>query len=200
MYTNTKAIEISDHVMIVKVFDNYAGPYVHLLGLQDRATNCPDYPFWCQTLSVLLTTKRVLCISSFADTMREQARSLGQIHNNRWSFNVDNLSFYRCAQSIAFSSELGWEQNFEGMVKEIDRLDFDIALLAAGGYGHPLITHIARGGRSAIYCGAVLQTVFGIRGGRFDATMADVINEHWKRPSKDETPERYTEVEGGCYW
>ena len=95
---------------------------------------------------------------------------------------------------------MGWEENFETMTREIASGDFDIALISAGGYGHPLVSYLSSINKSAIYCGAVLQTVFGITGKRFDESMGMLVNNYWKRPSWDETPVGYSEVEGGCYW
>jgi hypothetical protein len=196
----TQAMAISDHVMIANFLHNYSGPYLSTLGIRNRAVNYPYHSFWCTALSLLLEGKKVLCISPFAKTMKDQSRFLDKIHGNQWQFNVENLQFYKCPQSIAFSSFKGWEQNFEIMTRELESFDFDIAVISAGGYGHPLITYLSSKGKSAIYCGALLQAVFGITGQRFDVDLKKLVNGYWKRPSWDETPVGYTEVEGGCYW
>ena len=195
-----EAMSVSDHIMIANFFDNYAGPYVSLLGLEDKSVDYPGATFWIETLSRLLENKVVLCISPFAKTMKHQSRHLNRIHENVLPFNTKNLRFYACAQSIAFSSEVGWAENFNTMKRELSGLDFDIALISAGGYGHPLVTYLAQEGRSAIYCGGLLQLVFGITGKRFDEHPNVVKNTYWRRPSWDETPVGFTEVEGGCYW
>ena len=41
--------------------------------------------------------------------------------------------------------------------------------------------------------------LFGIYGKRWEEE-SDLINEHWIRPSADETPQDYKKVEDGCYW
>lgn len=195
-----EAMSLSDHVMIANLFDNYAGPFVSTLGLKDRVVDYPEFEFWTEALSTLLETKVVLCISPFAKSMKDQSRYLQKIHGDKLPFNVENLRFYKCVQSIAYSSDSSWISNYETMRGEISDVEFDIALISAGGYGHPLVAHLANQGKSAIYCGGLLQIIFGITGRRFDSYSVIPQNGYWRRPSWDETPVGFLEVEGGCYW
>jgi len=50
--------------------------------------------------------------------------------------------------------------------------------------------------------GGSTQVLFGIRGKRWDniSEFHTFFNEHWTRPSKEETPEKVELVEGACYW
>ena len=73
-----------------------------------------------------------------------------------------------------------------------------MALIACGAYGFPLAAHEKRTGRKAIHIGGSLQLLFGIKGKRWDDK--GFYNECWVSPSKEERPERFEKVEGGCYW
>ena len=191
----------SDLVMTVGVIDNFSVAWLDLLGIQEKSVNYPgSYLFWCEVLECLLQKKRVLIVSAFAETMRSQAGHLDQIHAGAFKFDITNINFCAAPQSIAFSSASSWYQNFAEMKQEISAIPFDIALIAAGGYGHPLMSALADSGKSAIYVGAILQTVFGIDGGRYKNNSHIKRNSYWRKPSAEETPARHKDVENGCYW
>ena len=90
------------------------------------------------------------------------------------------------------------------MCEEISKRDFDVALIGCGCYGLPLAAHVKSLGKSAVHMGGALQLLFGIRGKRWDAAgdwvEQGLFNEHWVRPSDEETPQKSSGVEGGCYW
>jgi hypothetical protein len=196
-----EAMKQSDMIMIANFFDNYAGPALDYYGIREKAINCPsDVDTFCRVLETLLESKKVLCISSFAYSMLKQSALLNHIHGNKYNFKVDNLRFYGCTQSIAFSNPLPWHVSLEEMKEDLSLLDFDIALVSAGGYGHLLALHLANSNKSSIYVGGILQAVFGISGKRFK-DISDAKNNHfWVKPSPDEIPDGYKNVEGGCYW
>ncbi len=191
----------SDLVMTVGLIENFSVAWLDLLGIQEKSVNYPgSYLFWCEVLECLLQKKRVLIVSAFAETMRTQARYLEQIHEGAFNFNITNISFCTAPQSIAFSSASSWYQNFADMKREISTMPFDIALIAAGGYGHPLVSALAESGKSAIYVGGILQMVFGIDGDRYKNDSRIKKNNYWRTPSAEETPARHKDVENGCYW
>lgn len=49
------------------------------------------------------------------------------------------------------------------MKDEIDKRDYDIALIGCGAYGFPLAAHIKRSGKKAVHLGGALQLLFGIK-------------------------------------
>ena len=75
-------------------------------------------------------------------------------------------------------------------------------LIGTGASSLPLIAHAKKRGKKAIHLGGPLQLLFGIKGGRW--SNGDIgkyfYNEHWISPSTEETPEKYKNIEGGCYW
>jgi ketopantoate reductase len=90
------------------------------------------------------------------------------------------------------------------MREEVARIDFDVAIVGAGAYGLPLAAAVKDLGRQAVHLGGATQLLFGIRGRRWEVESPDDIaplfNEHWVRPSAEETPQGSSSVEGGCYW
>ena len=55
-------------------------------------------------------------------------------------------------------------------------------------------------GKTAIHMGGSLQTLFGIKGSRWDNKYGSMYSEAWVYPSENETPAGFEKVEGGCYW
>jgi hypothetical protein len=95
-----------------------------------------------------------------------------------------------------------WCFALDRLVETVLRQDFDVALLGCGAYGLPLGAAIKAMGKQAIHLGGSLQVLFGIRGRRWEKipVMAAMMNEHWIRASKAETPVSASCVEEGCYW
>ena len=92
------------------------------------------------------------------------------------------------------------------MCNDIERLDFDIALLGCGGYGLPLCNFIYKKmNKSAIYVGGGLQLLFGIMGNRWEniPMWKEIINKNdtkFIRPSGTEICTNKERVENACYW
>jgi hypothetical protein len=92
------------------------------------------------------------------------------------------------------------------MCKDIEKIDFDIALLGCGGYGLPLCNFIkSKLNKSAIYIGGGLQLLFGVMGERWMKTdnWKNIIQENntkFIRPSGDELLETRNTIENSCYW
>lgn len=149
-----------------------------------------------------LSGKKVLIIHPYVDTMRRQEAKLIDIWNGKKLFENTELKYLASVQSIAGNEpHASWTESYESMQRQIDAIDFDVALLGCGGYGMPLSGYIKSIGKSAVYVGGGLQLVFGIKGKRWDESdMSLNYNEHWVRPSAEEVPKNHTLVEGGCYW
>ena len=68
----------------------------------------------------------------------------------------------------------------------------------------PILGRLYEMGKSAIYVGGVLQMYFGVYGSRWERERPLVMklfkNEHWVRPSNDERPPGFENVEESCYW
>ncbi len=88
------------------------------------------------------------------------------------------------------------------MEDEIDKHDYDIALIGCGAYGFPLAAHVKRRGKKAVHLAGTLQLLFGIIGSRWehDELYNQLFNEYWCRPNENEKPQTANHVENGCYW
>ena len=152
-----------------------------------------------------LKGRRVLIISSFADSMRAKDPLRAKIYGVDL-FPECSLTFIKPPQTQADEPSRGFMKELDEFCEELDTLrdTYDVALVAAGGYGNLICNHIYKTGHSAIYVGGVLQMYFGIVGQRWLTERPDAvrcyINEHWTRPGESERPANFGSVEQGCYW
>jgi hypothetical protein len=152
--------------------------------------------------SKVLKGKKVLVVSPFAETIEKQYHT---VRDKIWG-NPDTLPQFESLQVLKAVQSLGGESNgfrdwFEAldyMKGEIDKLDFDIALIGCGAYGFPLAAHVKRIGKKSVHIGGSLQLYFGIKGKRWEGR--DFINQYFVSPAINERPEGFEKVEGGCYW
>ena len=150
-----------------------------------------------------LENKKILVISPFAELIELQYK------NNRdkiWD-NPNILPLFKELHTLKSVNSVGgtkncefetWFKALEYMEQEIDRIDYDIAILGCGAYGFPLAAHIKNKGKKAIHIGGATQLIFGIKGKRWEG--APFINEYWISPREEDKPKGFEKVEGGCYW
>lgn len=153
-----------------------------------------------------LKGKNILVVHPFAETIESQYSNKRELlfSNKEVLPEFASLQTIKAVQSIAgnpvdFDS---WFDALEWMKSEIDKKDFDIALLGCGAYALPLAAHIKRMGKKAVHMGGVLQFLFGITSKRYDEneTFKPYINEHFVHPDERDRPQNASAVEGGCYW
>jgi len=114
---------------------------------------------------------------------------------------LKNLEVIQAVQTIAGNKDPRFKDWFEAldyMKKEIDKKDFNIALIGCGAYGLPLAAHVKSLGKQAIHIGGGLQLLFGIKGKRWEEHK--LFTKDWIYPLKEDTPQNIKKVEGGCYW
>jgi hypothetical protein len=150
-----------------------------------------------------LRGKRVLIISSFEKSIQEKIPIREKIYGVDLFPDCELITI--CppqTQGNNISEEFTVE--LERFTKELDNLEYDIALVSCGGYGNLVCNHIYTRGKSAIYVGGVLQMFFGIIGNRWFIDRPDIVrlfmNSHWSRPKDCEKPVGSERIEGGCYW
>jgi hypothetical protein len=114
------------------------------------------------------------------------------------------LLTFRALQTLGGASDrfASWFDAFDWMCCEIEKINFDVAIIGAGAYGFPLAAFVKRLGRKAVHLGGATQLMFGIMGKRWekDPTLKPYVNENWTRPLPAETPPSAHKVEDGCYW
>lgn len=154
--------------------------------------------------SSALSGKKVLVVHPFAKSIEQQYKRRELLFSNNRVLPEFNLKTIKAVQSIAgnvtpFNT---WFEALAFMQAEIDKCDFDLALIGAGSYGLPLSSYIKQKGKIAIHMGGALQILFGIKGKRWDSheVISKLYNDYWIRPSDEEIVSDASKVEDGCYW
>jgi hypothetical protein len=180
------------------VINNYA-PYAEIIPLAYVAP-----VFWSTPWSYILKGKKVLVVSPFADSIKKQyARRESLFTDADVRLPEFELITLKAVQSLAWTPTGfdTWFDALEHMRRQMENIDFDIALIGAGAYGMPLAAYAKRMGKKGVHVGGALQLMFGIMGKRWEGIhIPGMRSEYWVRPSEDETPSNKEIVEGGCYW
>jgi len=163
--------------------------YIIPLGVVDKV-NC----LWLKELE----GKKILVIHPFKRTIEGQYKKwdkLGILPK------LGNLEVIKAVQTFAETEDnrFGtWFDALDYMKKEIDKKDFDVALIGCGAYGLPLAAYVKSIGKQALHVAGGLQLLFGIKGKRWDNDGR--YNEYWVSPVKEDFIENYKKIEDGCYW
>jgi hypothetical protein len=150
-----------------------------------------------------LAGKKVLVVHPYAKSIRSQFSKRDLLFKNALLPSLELLTI-QSVQSISGSKTefADWFEALDHMKKQVDGLNFDVAIIGCGGYGFPLAAHVKRKGKIGIHMGGATQILFGIKGRRWEEIdfFKGLFNEHWVRPLPEETPENSGRVEDGCYW
>lgn len=166
-------------------------------------------PFrWKDPWTKILKDKRVLVVHPFVNSIKYQYE-----HNREKLFeNPDvlpkfkELILVKAVQTQADAKDprfKNWFEALQYMKDEIDKHEYDIALIGCGAYGMCLAAHIKRRGKQAVHLASMTQMLFGIYGKRWldsEPECRKFINNYWIRPTADEKPAGANKIEGGCYW
>ena len=152
-----------------------------------------------------LEGKRVLVIHPFEDTIHRQHARLDKLFADKQMTPNYELLTIKAVQSIAGNkpeSFNDWFEALEWMKAEIDKLDFDIAIIGCGAYGFPLAAYVKQIGKKAIHLGGAVQYLFGIRSNAAEQNshLKSIMNKYWVYPSQEETPKGIEKVEDSRYW
>jgi hypothetical protein len=158
-----------------------------------------------QPWSGALKGKKVLVIHPFKDSIESQYRKRNYLFDHPEVLpELASLACVKAVQSAAGAETeyASWFDALASMCAEIDRADFEIAIIGAGAYSLPLAAYVKRIGKIAVQMSGATQILFGIMGKRWEQIpeVFRLWNEYWVRPSELETPKQYKLVEGGCYW
>lgn len=171
-----------------------------LIRLEQIETYLYDVPW-----TMALEGKKVLVISPFVETMKEQYPKIDKIYEGHKMLPEFEL---KTLKSVWFS---GTDDDFENWFDALDylyeeamKIDFDIALLSCSTFGFDLACMFKRAGKQAIQYGGALQMLFGIKGARWDnyPPYSKFYNEYWVRAPKTEAPSKnfVNKLDNGCYW
>lgn len=180
----------------------------HLSKKQEIVKNLPNIKFILPDSSLMndskwireLANKKVLIIHPFKKTIEQQYKIRNKL---KILPKFKKLEVIQAVQTIAGNEDKRFRTWFDAlnfMKREIDKKNFDIALIGCGAYGLPLAAYVKSKGKQAIHIGGGLQTFFGITGKRWENDKITKIDKYWVRPLKKDMPKNHNKVEGGCYW
>ena len=106
----------------------------------------------------------------FAESIQSQYSKRELLFENQYVLpEFKSLRVIKAVQSIA-GNPCGFDTWFEAldyMKREMEKEDFDIALIGCGAYGFPLTVHANRMGKVGIHLAGWLQMLFVISGKRW---------------------------------
>ena len=177
------------------------------------------YPFFVERpWTRILKGKKVLVVHPFVDTIKSQYQKRELLFSNPDVLPEFELKTLKAVQTIVGTKSefASWFEALKYMVDEIDKIDFDIAIIGCGAYGLPLAAHVKRIGKQAVHIGGGTQLLFGILGKRWTEQYQGfwhyrpgidisldyhpLFNEYWVSPSQSEKPKGSEKVEDSCYW
>lgn len=152
-----------------------------------------------------LEGKKVLVVHPFENTIRKQHKRYELLFEDKRLTPKYELQTLRAVQSIAGNKPAefdNWFQALDWMKAEIDKRDFDIAIIGCGAYGFPLAAHVKQIGKKAVHLGGAVQYLFGIKSSAAEKNkeLAAIMNEFWTSPTESETPKGAELVENSRYW
>jgi hypothetical protein len=151
----------------------------------------------------MMNNKKVLVISSFDGLVKKQFESgnLKKIYENFPNIvKLKTIKFPYCFQNNGPHNN--YFETLDAIFEEIKKIDFDIAILGCGAYGHMLCNLIDKNlKKDAIYVGGSIQTLFGIVSSREKDHGKIKYNDLWISEIPVEyRPANYKMIENGCYW
>ncbi len=159
--------------------------------------------------SKALEGKKVLVIHPFVKSIKKQYKIREKLFENKDVLPKFELKTLKAVQTLGGKPDKfnSWFDALEYMKKEINKIDFDIAIIGCGAYGLPLAAHVKRTGKKAVHVGGTTQLLFGIKGSRWENINYKFINKYWIKPLKEEIPKNkdiiekeFSKVESGIYW
>jgi hypothetical protein len=177
---------------------------IKMVGLQEME------PWWQRSpWTKVLEGKNVLVIHPFAEQIEQQYKNHDKLFKNKDVLPLFNLITIKAVQSIGGNCDRfdNWFEALKWMEKEMEKTNFDIALIGCGAYGFTLAAHAKSMGKKAIHMGGVLQLLFGIKGARWENesyhpkyNYTTLFNDFWVKPSQKYIPDAADSVENRCYW
>jgi hypothetical protein len=154
--------------------------------------------------SEVLKNKKVLVIHPFEDSILSQYPKRDLLFSDKRVLPNFDLLTIKAVQSLGKIPDefVTWFDALESMKREIDKRDFDIAIIGCGAYGFPLAAYVKSIGKKAVHLGGATQMLFGIKSKSWEdePKFHYLINEYWVSPKETERPANYKSVEGGRYW
>jgi hypothetical protein len=150
-----------------------------------------------------LAGRRVLIVHPFSELIDSQYHRRNELFMGRDVLpEFEALTTLKAVQSSGGmkTEYASWFDALENMKQQMEKIEFDIAIIGAGAYGLPLAAHAKLIGRQGIHLGGITQLLFGIMGKRWENKYGHFINPQWVYPRQEDRPPEFDKIEGGCYW
>ena len=188
----------------MSLFEHFKNPFCEYFGITNLLLmNGTKFYDRIDSIFDAMNGKKVLAISSFDGLIQKQYTS-GNIYKIYEKFPpLAGLSTVKSPYCFLNNGpHANYFETLDAMFEEIKQVDFDIALLGCGAYGHMLCHRIhTELGKDAIYIGGSIQTIFGILSKRERECSNLHVNEYWITDIPEEyRPANYKQIENGCYW
>lgn len=186
---NSNSLNVNHHIVIHNGGTQFSGYcWDYRLDNEYRAVFSNHYD--------LLTNKTVLVISAFSELIQYQHKH--NLHKIFKNFPKFDLITYTTPYTFMNSGpDSNFFETLEHLWSDIQKLNFDIALLSCGNYAAMLADKISTlKNKDAVYMGSGCNRMFGI-----DPNLDPVKYPNWITtiPSKY-IPECYKQIENGSYW
>jgi len=154
--------------------------------------------------------KKILIICPFAELLKEQAsketfEGVWRKTGKKWFYprSVDALEFpYGFAAETQATYRTALDL-FDHIARQIDKTDFDVALIAAAGLNIPIASYVKKIGKVSIDLGGHLQVVFGVLGARwkaFENFVDNYVTDSWVSMPAKYMPRKKDVCDNGAYW
>lgn len=183
---------------------NMENKLINFVGLQEAE------PWWQQNpWTRYLQGKKVLVVHPYSELIQRQYLKRDKLFNNKLVLPDFELKTIKAVQSIGgkVKGYDNWFDALKWMEDEMDKTEYDIALIGCGAYGFCLAAHAKRRGKKAIHLGGALQLLFGIKGNRWEKedyhpvyNYSTIFNSYWVRPDNIYRPDNAEQFENACYW
>lgn len=151
-----------------------------------------------------LAAKKVLVISPFTDEISQQYKIREKLFENPDILPEFELKTYKAIwiQDYMEQNQCSYQDIIDKYLKDISKIDFDVALISCSFPSFALAAGIKRIGKIGIQMGGDLQILFGIKGKRWDSipAIASLYNEFWIRPNAAHSPTDADKMDQRCYW
>jgi hypothetical protein len=149
-----------------------------------------------------LRDKKVLVIHPMKDSILRQFEKKDLLFKEEYrmpDFELDIL------QALYFDDETynTWPKMYNYYLNEVEKYNFEIAIIGNGSWGMPLGAHLKGMGKKVIHLGGSVQLLFGIMGNRWFNDypfVRNLMNEHWIYPNSKETPKWSVGYDKKAYW
>lgn len=150
-----------------------------------------------------LAGKRVLVVHPFVELIQSQYHRRKKLFIGRDVLpEFETLKTLKAVQSSGGmkTEYASWFDALDSMKRQMEKIDFEVAIIGAGAYGLPLAAHAKLLGKQGIHLGGISQLLFGIMGKRWENKYGHLVNPEWVYPSQGDRPPEFDKIEGGCYW